>query len=54
MLKKKKKVTHNYTRVRADANAVPEVMRQLENEHVSLGQKLAEKLAQFVGSWTFI
>ena len=54
MLKKKKKVTHNYTRVRADVNAVPEVMRQLENEHVSLGQKLAEKLAQFVGSWTFI
>ncbi|MBI4836567.1 MAG: DUF1003 domain-containing protein [Candidatus Abawacabacteria bacterium] len=54
MSKKKKKKLHNYARVRADLNAVPEVMKQLEDEHVSFGQKLAENLAQFVGSWRFI
>lgn len=54
MSQNKHKKKRSYLRVKADINNVPEVMKQLEDERVSFGQRTAELLASFVGSWAFI
>lgn len=51
---KRKKHPQGYARIRENIDAVPLVIRQLESEKVAFGQRIAEKMAGFVGSWQFI
>lgn len=51
---KRRKLPQGYTRIRADVDSVPLVIRELEAEKVAFGQRVAERMARFVGSWQFI
>lgn len=51
---KRKQHPQGYARIRESVDAVPLVIRQLESEKVAFGQRVAEKMAAFVGSWQFI
>lgn len=51
---KRRKLPQGYTRIRENVDTVPLVIRELESEKVAFGQRVAEKMARFVGSWQFI
>lgn len=51
---KKTKTKSEYKSLRENVENVPAAIHELEEKQIPLGQRVAEKLAQFVGSWRFI
>lgn len=51
---RRRKLVQGYKRIRANIDTVPSVIRELESEKVAFGQRVAERMARFVGSWQFI